>query len=96
MKKFNARKSSVVGALLTISFPALGDPVAVRHVQGYLHGFVVVKGMDDKILASGEATQLPAGNRINSVLTLHFRDGSLYEERAVFSQRRVFQLLTYN
>jgi hypothetical protein len=92
MKTF---KSLLVGALLTMTFPVLGDPVAVRHIQGYLSGFIVLKGMDDKILASGEVTQLPAGNRITSVLTLHFRDGSLYEERAVFSQRRVFQLLTY-
>jgi hypothetical protein len=85
----------LVGALLTISFPLLGDPVTIRHIQGYLSAFVVLKGTDGKILASGEATQLPAGNRITSVLTLHFRDGSLHEERAVFSQHRVFQLLTY-
>ena len=55
----------------------------------------MLKGMDDKILASGALTQVPVGNRITSVLTLHFSDGSLYEERAVFSQRRVYQLLTY-
>jgi hypothetical protein len=72
-----------------------GEPVLVRHVQGYLHGFVVLKDLDDKILASGDLTQTPAGNRVTMKLSLHFKDGSLYEETSVFSQRRTFQLLTY-
>jgi len=71
------------------------DPVQVRLVQGYLHGFVVLKDVDDKILASGDVTQIPAGNRVTATLNLHFKDGSLHQEVAVFSQRRVFQLLTY-
>jgi hypothetical protein len=74
---------------------AVADPVPVRHVQGYIHGFVVLKDLDDKILASGDITQLPAGNRIRTVLNVHFKDGSLYQETSVFSQRRVYQLLTY-
>lgn len=71
------------------------EPVPVRHVQGYLHGFVVLKDVDDKILASGDVTQAPGANRVTTILSLHFKDGSLYRETAVFSQRRVFQLLTY-
>jgi len=71
------------------------DPVPVRHVLGYIHGFVVLKDLDDKILASGDLTQTPAGGRVTSVLTLHFRDGSMHQETAVFSQRRTFQLLSY-
>jgi hypothetical protein len=76
-------------------FTGNAEPVAVRHVQGYLHGFVVLKDLDDKILASGDVTQTPGANRVTTILSLHFKDGSLYQETSVFSQRRVFQLLTY-
>ena len=71
------------------------EPVPVRHVQGYLHGFVVLKDLDDKVLASGDVIQTPSANRVTTILSLHFKDGSLYQETSVFSQRRVFQLLTY-
>jgi hypothetical protein len=71
------------------------DQIAVRHPCGYIHGFLVVKDMDNKIVGSGDIVQRPAGSRVTSVMTLHFTDGSLYEETSVFSQRRTFQLLTY-
>jgi hypothetical protein len=80
-------------ALLTSAMS--GEPVPVRHVRGFIHGFVVLKDLDNKILASGHVTQLPAGNRITNIFILHFKDGSLYQETSVFSQRRTFQLLTY-
>ena len=84
----------ITGFLLLV-FIANAEPVPVRRVQGYLHGFVVLKDLDDKILASGDLTQTPAGNRVTTVLNLHFKDGSLYQETSVYSQRRTFQLLTY-
>ena len=71
------------------------DPVAVRHTQGYIHGFLVLKDTNDKILASGDLIQVPAGNRVTDNLSLHFADGSLYEETSVFSQSRSYRLLTY-
>lgn len=71
------------------------EPVAVRHTQGYLHGFLVLKDTNDKILASGDLIQLPSGNRVTDILSLHFADGSLYEETSVFSQSRNYRLLTY-
>ena len=52
--------------------------------------------MDDKILASSDLIQVPAGNRMTTNLVLHFSDGSLYEkEVAVFSQNLVYRLLSY-
>jgi hypothetical protein len=83
-----------VGFLLPV-FRVNAEPVPVRHVQGYLHGFVVLKDVDEKVLASGDVTQTPGANRVTTLLSLHFKDGSLYQETAVFSQRRVFKLLTY-
>jgi hypothetical protein len=70
-------------------------PVAERHAQGYIHGFLVLKDLNDKILASGDLVQLPSGNRVTEALSLHFADGSLYEETSVFSQSRRYRLLTY-
>jgi hypothetical protein len=89
---------SVVICAAGILLPVFGtnaEPVTVRHVQGYLHGFVVLRDLDEKILASGDMTQTPGANRITAVLSLHFKDGSLYTETSVFSQRRVFRLLSY-
>jgi hypothetical protein len=83
----------VVAALFGASLHA--DPVPVKRICGYLHGFLVIKSLDDKILASGTVTQVPAGNRITATLSFQFKDGSLYQETSVFSQHRVFQLLTY-
>lgn len=71
------------------------DPISVRHVQGYIHGFLILKDTDDKVLASGDLIQVPAGPRVTDTLSLHFADGSLYEETAVFSQRRFYRLLNY-
>jgi hypothetical protein len=80
---------------LFFAFPTNAEPVPVRHARGFLHGFVVLKDLNDKILASGDVTQTPTGNRITTILSLHFRDGSLYQETSVFSQRKIFQLLSY-
>jgi hypothetical protein len=84
----------IVGCVL-LAYAGSAEPVAVRHVQGSLHGFLVLKDLDDKVLASGDLTQTPSGNRLTTILTLHFKDGSLYQETSVYSQRRTFQLLTY-
>jgi hypothetical protein len=87
------KKAALAGLLLCALSQA--DPMPVRHVQGYLHGYLVLKNTDDKILASGDVIQVPSGNRVTSNLTLHFADGSLYQEVAVFSQNRMYRLLSY-
>jgi hypothetical protein len=72
-----------------------GAPLPVRHTRGFIHGFVVLKDADDQILASGDVIQTPAANRLTGIMTLRFKDGSLYQETTVFSQRRFFRLLAY-
>jgi len=86
----------LVGSALL--FPALSlnaDQVPVRHLEGRIYGFVVLRDMDDKLLASGSLIQNANGNRVTSELSFHFKDGSVHQESTVFSQRRTFQLLTY-
>src|ERR1700676_103261 len=83
-------------AILVLAHPLMADQVAVRHLEGRIHGFLVLRDLDDNILASGGLTQLANGNRVTTELIFHFKDGSSHEETAVFSQRRTFQLLTYH
>ena len=93
MRSFRLLKFIALAAFFLLRAGA--DPVPVRHVQGYVRGFVILRDLDDKILASGDLIQNPVGNRVTAVLSLHFKDGSLYQETSVFSQRRIYQLLSY-
>jgi hypothetical protein len=96
MRKVRRFERAVTTCLiLAVVFPMAADPVRVRHVRGFLHGFIVLKDSDDNVLASGTVTQTPLGNRVTMITSLHFKDGSLYEETSVLSQGRTFQLLSY-
>jgi len=90
----NDMKYVAFGALLLCA-AIKADPIRVRHVQGYIHGFIVLKDTGDKTLASGDLIQIPSGNRVTDTLVLHFADGSLYEETSVFSQTQMYRLLSY-
>src|SRR5262249_51826913 len=46
-------------------------------------------------VASGELRQRPTGGLVESQLVFQFKDGSVYDERATFSQRGVFRLEAY-
>jgi hypothetical protein len=85
-----------LGCLCALSvFSATAEPVTVRHLEGFIHGFLVLKDLNDKVLGSGELTQISSGNRLTATLSLHLKDGSLYQEMSVFSQQRVYKLLSY-
>jgi hypothetical protein len=75
---------------------AQAAPVLVRHVVGTMHGFLDLRSEDGKVVASGDLVQVPSGSNISAELTFHFTDGSIDDETTVFSQRRVFQLITYH
>ena len=80
---------------LWTALTAGAEPVLVRHVQGFIHGFLVVKDLNDTLLGSGELTQVASGNRVTATLSLHLKDGSLYQETSVYSQQQVYKLLNY-
>jgi len=71
-------------------------PILVRHVLGTMHGFLDLRSDDGKVVASGDLVQTASGGNITAQLTFHFTDGSVDDETTVFSQRRVFQLITYH
>jgi hypothetical protein len=70
------------------------EPIAVRHIEGTIHGFLVLRDTGGKILASGDLSQVVKGNRVVSTLTFRFKDGSIDEETTVFSQRGHFRVLS--
>lgn len=79
--------------LLWTSVPS-AEPVAVRHIEGLVHGFLSLRSPDGAVIANGDLIQNTLGWRVTSRLVYHFRDGSLQDETAVFSQRGHFQLIS--
>src|SRR6266700_3343212 len=72
----------------------LGDAVPVRHTEGLMHGFLVLRNLDNKPIADGQMTQDAQGDRVTAHLTFRFKDGSVYEDTTIFSQRGAFRLLS--
>jgi hypothetical protein len=85
----------LIGAALLPAF-ANAAPVAVRHIEGLVHGFLSLSSIDGAPLAQGDLVQFSANDRVTNHLVFHFKDGSLHDETAVFSQRGTFRLLTYH
>jgi len=73
---------------------AFAEQVHVLHSEGLTHGFLVLRDLDGKTLADGEISQLAAGRLVKSHLVFHFKDGSIYEESATFSQDGKFKLVS--
>ncbi|MGH9632670.1 MAG: hypothetical protein ACRD7E_30565 [Bryobacteraceae bacterium] len=83
-------------AFLLAAVSLFADQVLARHLEGRIHGFLVLRDLDGNILASGRLIQNAKGNTVTSELGFRFRDGSVHQETSVFSQRRMFRLLNYH
>jgi hypothetical protein len=68
--------------------------IPVHYVQGTSHAFLLIRAESGAVLGYGELLQLIHGDRVNSRLTYHFRDGSIDDETTVFSQRAAFHLIS--
>ena len=71
----------------------IAEPVTVRHTEGIVHGFLTLRTLGGTLIANGDLIQAARGNRVTSRLVFHFKDGSIREETAIFSQRGSFRLL---
>ncbi len=86
----------LLGVLSGCATVSQGSPVEVRYQEGVAEGFVTVSSLDGKKLGEGEVTQVAAGiDRVASRLSLRFKDGSMHDERVVFSQKGQFKLVSY-
>jgi len=72
----------------------IAEPIAVRFVEGVQHSFLVLSSLDGTIIADGETTQTVRRGRVTAQLTFRFRDGSMYEDKVVFSQGTTFRLIS--
>jgi len=80
-----------------LSSPTLkAEPVTVRHAEGIVHGFLVLRDLDGTALAGGDLIQTSQGTRVTTRLVFQFKDGSVHDETAIYSQRQQFLLLTYH
>src|SRR6266568_8095050 len=76
------------------TIPLTAEQVRVRHMEGLMHGFLALRTLDGRRLADGEMTQIAEGDRVTSRLIFRFRDGSVYDDVTIFSQRGSFRLLS--
>ena len=95
----NSRHGLLV-MLLTMLFHQLGtsvaDPIPVHHIEGVTLGFLVLRNLDDDVLAYGEMKQVwkHVGYPVMDDLQFRFTDGSFYEEITKFTQRGDFRLVS--
>jgi hypothetical protein len=82
------------GLALAGARPASAEPIAVRFPEGLAHGFLTLRSPQGALLATGDLIQTVTGDRVTSRLMFRFRDGSLHDETAVFTQDDRFQLLS--
>ncbi len=68
--------------------------VPVRHGEGTLHGFLALRSQDGHLLAVGDLVDVVRGDRVSLHLLFQFKDGSVDDEAAVFSQRGSFHMIT--
>jgi hypothetical protein len=79
--------------LLTLTAPAQ-PPLPVRLLQGTFHGFLELRSQDNRILASGDTTQVVHNGLVTTRTLFTFKDGSIDDETTVFTQNRSFHLIT--
>ena len=71
-----------------------GEPVAVRFREGVAREFLVLRTLEGTAIADGDLIQRARGDFVTVRMIFHFKDGSLHEETATFSQRQQLRLLT--
>lgn len=76
--------------------PLAAAPVPVRFAEGSLHGFLVLSTPRQDLIASGDLLQVVRDGEVRSRLVFHFKDGSVFDETVVFTQRNVFTLQSYH
>jgi hypothetical protein len=84
-----------ITAAIALALPsARAEIVPVRHRQGAFHTFLALRNLAGDLLATGDLTQTVNRSQVTAQLIFHFTDGSLYEEKTVFSQGRGLRLVS--
>jgi hypothetical protein len=72
----------------------LAESIRVRYPEGTTHGFLALRTLEGKLLASGDLTEVVHGNQVESHLVFRFKDGSVDDDTTVFSQHGTFRLIS--
>src|SRR6058998_4365819 len=91
-----SRLIAILFACATMLQPTalFADMIPVRHTEGLIHGFLVVRTLEGKAIADGQMTQDARGDRVTTNLIFRFKDGSIYADTTIFSQRGTFRLVS--
>ena len=97
---FSSVRTATLSVLLLVAalqWPCFlaAAPVPVRFLEGLTHGFLVLRTLNGVLIASGDLSQSISSGDVESRMLLHFKDGSLFQEKVVFTQQRVFTLKSY-
>ncbi|MGH9443677.1 MAG: hypothetical protein ACRD16_15545 [Thermoanaerobaculia bacterium] len=83
----------VLAALAEI-VPLGAETIRVLYPEGVVRAFLVVKTTAGSVLADGDFLQEPRAGSVTTRTVFHFRDGSVQDETAVFTQRGRFRLVS--
>jgi len=76
--------------------PAGAATVPVRFPEGVTHGYLELRSVDGKLLASGDLRQNQKNGEVAKRMWFRFKDGSLWDETVTFTQQKVFRLMSYH
>src|SRR6266850_777331 len=96
-----SRALAVLLALMSsaalMSASAWATPIAVRYPESITHAFLTLRGPNGDVLAHGELVQAPVeGQRVESRLVFRFKDGSLWDDKVIYTQQKVFRVMSYH
>lgn len=66
----------------------------MRNPEGVVHGFLELRSLNETLLADGEVIQTVHGDQVSGRLVFHFKDGSIHDDTAVYSQSQNFHLIS--
>lgn len=73
----------------------MAAPIPVRFAEGVAHGFLLLRSLDGAPVATGDLLQIIRGGKVEKRMVFQFKDGSVLEESAVFTQQGVYTMQSY-
>jgi hypothetical protein len=92
--------AAILWSMLLVVFfvcrPCSAAPVPVLYSEGMVRGFLELKDTKGTRIASGDFLQVLHDSEVKTRVLLHFKDGSVHDETAIFTQDRHFILQKYH
>ncbi len=85
----------VLFAVMLCPWPIAAAPIPVRFAEGSIHGFLILRSQEGKILAQGDLLEVARDGAIQKTTVFRFNDGSVFKETVVFTQQGVYTLQSY-